>query len=88
VLSQPGFGLHQNISAGQSTNNLMESYRKFRYSVNLQTVRDSNQLSLDYVRTLLDGVISAQYLSTWQNEDPDSVLIAPAFDFFGFRSDC
>ncbi|HAE85572.1 MAG TPA: hypothetical protein DCG78_03560 [Anaerolineaceae bacterium] len=81
VLSQPGFGFHQNISAGQSTNNLMESYRKFRYSVNLQTVRDHNQLSLDYVRTLLDGVISAQYLSTWQNEDPESVLIAPALTF-------
>jgi hypothetical protein len=81
VLSQPGFGFHQNISAGQSTHNLMESYRKFRLSVNMQTVRDSNQLSLDYVRTLLDGVISAQYLSTWQNEDPDSVLIAPALTF-------
>jgi hypothetical protein len=81
VLSQPGFGLHQSISAGQSTNNLMESYRKFRLSVNLQTVHDLNQLSFEYVRTLLDGVISAQYLSTWQNEDPESVLIAPAITF-------
>jgi hypothetical protein len=81
VLSQQGFGFHQNISAGQSTHNLMESYWKFRLSVNMQMVRDSNQLSLDYVRTLLDGVISAQYLSTWQNEDPDSVLIAPALTF-------
>ncbi|HOV30875.1 MAG TPA: hypothetical protein PKX67_04020, partial [Anaerolineaceae bacterium] len=81
VLSQPGFGLYQSISAGQSTNNLMESYRKFRLSVNMQTVHDRNQLSFEYVRTLLDGVISAQYLSTWQTEAPESVLIAPALTF-------
>jgi len=81
VLSQPGYGLYQNISAGQSANNLMESYRKFRQSVSQTAAPDFGQLSLDYVRTLLDGVISAQYLSTWQAEDRESVLIAPAMTF-------
>jgi len=47
----------------------------------MATVSDINQLSLDYMHTLLDGVISAQYLSTWQMEDPESVLIAPAMTF-------
>ncbi|MFZ3070742.1 MAG: ATP-binding protein [Anaerolineaceae bacterium] len=81
VLSQPGFGFHKNLAAGQSTANLIESFRKFRWSINTQDIHDYSKLSGDYVRTILDGVISAQYLSTWQDENVDAVLIAPAMTF-------
>lgn len=81
VLSQPGFGFHQNLTAGQSTANLIESFRKFRWSINSEDVKDFSMLSQEYVRTVQEGIISAQYLSTWQKKDEDSVLIAPALTF-------
>jgi hypothetical protein len=88
VLSQHGFGFYHDLEAGQVAANLIESYQKFR-----RVVRDalderepgsessSNPLSLEYVRMVEQGVIAATYVSSWQIESTNSVLMAPAYTF-------
>jgi len=77
VLSQPDFGFHRNLSAGEITANLMESIYKFRRSL----VSENDAVSLEYVRTAKSGVLAAQYLRSWTMSDDESVLIAPAYTF-------
>ncbi|HOA21829.1 MAG TPA: hypothetical protein PKL82_05015 [Anaerolineaceae bacterium] len=81
VLTRPGFGYFQNTSAAQSTAILMESFRKFRLSLNPTELVDSDQINQDFIRTIQDGVIAAQYLRDWELEDESKVLITPALTF-------
>ena len=81
VLSQPGFGFYQNLSAARSTAVLMESFRKFRQSLNPSETLRVDQVNQDFARMIQDGVISAQYLDEWQSEEDQRVLISPALSF-------
>ncbi|MDO8754790.1 MAG: UvrD-helicase domain-containing protein [Anaerolineales bacterium] len=52
------------------------------------SIRNSSQedlsgfdLGREYLAMLEDGVIAAQYLESWRNEDQEAVLIAPAHTF-------
>ncbi|HQH57499.1 MAG TPA: hypothetical protein PLG84_01485 [Anaerolineaceae bacterium] len=81
VLSHAGFGFYQNTAAAQSTAILMESFRKFRLSLNPSELANTDQVNQDFIRTILDGVIAAQYLRDWELEDKTKVLITPALTF-------
>jgi hypothetical protein len=35
----------------------------------------------EYIEMVQDGVIAAQYIRSWQDEDEDAVLLAPAYTF-------
>jgi hypothetical protein len=85
VLSQAGFGFHDNFDASQAAANLVESVQKFRQAVaegeresgragkkeNLS--RDTNpdivDLGREYLEMVEDGVIAAQYVRGWQEVD-------------------
>ena len=81
VLAHPGFGFYQNLSAARSTAVLMESFRKFRQSLNPSETLRVDQVNQDFARMIQDGVISAQYLDEWQSEEDQRVLISPALSF-------
>jgi hypothetical protein len=81
VLSQPGFGFHENYQAGDVAANLIESVYKFR-KVSLQNlIGEGVPLGKMYVQMFQQGVIAAQYLRSWDSEGEEAVLLAPAYTF-------
>ena len=84
VLSQPGYGFHDDLDAVRVAGSLIESIKKFRYAMEPSLVHmDSPAFDLgrEYLAMLEDGVIAAQYLESWRNENKEAVLIAPAHTF-------
>lgn len=81
LLSQPGFGFHNNFAAGQHTANLIESARKFRWGVASDLAEDGIPLGKDYLAMVQAGVVAAQYLRAWQAQPEEAVLLAPAYTF-------
>ena len=81
VLSQPDFGFHANLDAVRIAASLVESIKKFRNA--MEPIQDLSgfDLGMEYITMLQDGVIAAQYLESWRNEDKDAVLVAPAYTF-------
>jgi hypothetical protein len=83
VLSQPGFGFHNHFDAGGSAARLVESVRKFRWTVGDSLVQSGRPLGLEYLSQVQEGLISAQYL---ENEvgpgvGKEAILLAPAYTF-------
>ncbi|MYD09714.1 MAG: hypothetical protein F4X02_06690 [Chloroflexi bacterium] len=82
LLSRRGFGFHGNIDAGNICMNLVDSARNFRWSLDfLSRYDEAPDLGLDYVTMVERGVIANYYRRSWEVEDEDSVLIAPAYTF-------
>ena len=87
VLSQAGFGFHDNFDASQAAANLVESVQKFRQAVAEvdEQQQDDEGGSVDpgreYLDMVEDGVIAAQYVRGWQEVDRNAVLLAPAHTF-------
>lgn len=80
LLSQPGYGFHQDLDAGRVAATLVESVQKFR-QISPSELRAPARLGLEYVTMVREGVIAAQYLQAWQLERDDAVLLAPAYTF-------
>ncbi len=79
VLSQPGFGFHDDYDRVRVAASLVESVQKFRLA--MPPEEDAAVLGREYFALLQDGVIAAQYLEGWQTEDKEAVLVAPAHTF-------
>jgi hypothetical protein len=90
VLSQPGFGFHNQPEAGQVVAHLIDSARHFRHvaeqvptdgaAASYPSIDDLNRAYLD---TIEQGIMAALYLHGWQPESETSpaVLITPATTF-------
>jgi hypothetical protein len=76
LLSQPGYGFHENFDAGEVTAKVIESARKFK-----EVMIGDTTLDREYVQMVHDGVIAAQYVRSWQRQPKDAVLLAPAYTF-------
>ena len=94
VLSQPGFGFHDDYEAATIAARLMESIQKFRrvtdgtglpnnYSEGNSAVdhSDISAVSREYFQMVEDGVLAALYLAGWSQQPEDTLLIAPANTF-------
>ena len=82
VLSRKGFGFHGHIDAGNICMNLVDSARNFRWSLDfLSRYDEATDLGLDYVSMVDRGVIANYYRRSWEAQDENSVLIAPAYTF-------
>jgi hypothetical protein len=81
VLSQPGFGFHEDLNSANTVANLIESIQKFRWAFGDQLNRSTLSLGKEYVQMVNDGVIAAQYVRDWKQEPSDSVFLAPAYTF-------
>ena len=80
TLAQPGFGFHDLLSAGETTANLIDSVRNFRWVAGSDLLTDQ-PLGKEYIEMMEDGVVAAQYIRSWQIDDEESVLMAPAYTF-------
>lgn len=81
VLSQPGYGFHTNLSAGETISNLIDSMQNFRRVVGNGLLATDKVLGREYIEMVQEGVIAAQYIRSWQDEDEEAVLLAPAYTF-------
>lgn len=82
VLSQPGYGFHNDFDAAAIAANLVESARKFRWAVEgLGADAAPESIGREYVQMVEDGVIAAQYLREWESAEEEAVLLAPAYTF-------
>jgi hypothetical protein len=83
VLSQPGFGCHRNFDSVRVAASLVESAKKFRQSLeaDFRSLQDFGSLGREYILMLQEGVIAASYWESWQSEEKDAVLVAPAHTF-------
>jgi hypothetical protein len=84
VLSQPGFGFHNDFDAAEVTANLIDSARKFRHVIeeSAAPADDGKSLAQEYVELAGQGVIADQYLRSWDlDEEANAVLLAPAYTF-------
>lgn len=96
VLSQEGCGFHRNFDSAKVAASLIESVQKFRWAMGggndnsrldnstspISNIESPNlALGLEYLAMLQDGVIAAQYISAWQVDAQDAVLLAPAYTF-------
>jgi len=79
VLSVSEFGFHDDIYSGRIAALLIESVRKFRWIG--AGLPDDTLIGSEYLRLVRDGVIAAQYLSTWQQSEEEAILLAPAYTF-------
>ena len=83
VLSQVGFGYHNNFDSVRVAASLVESVKKFRMSLesDFRSLGDFGSLGQEYIQMLQDGVIAASYVESWKTEDKDAILVAPAHTF-------
>ena len=81
LLSQPGYGFHQDYTAGEVAANLVELARKFRWAIGANLPEDGKPLGKEYLETVQDGVVAAQYIRSWRSQPEDAVLLAPAYTF-------
>jgi len=81
VISQPGFGFHNQPSAGEITSNLLESIQKFRSATAPIFNGSEVRLGREYLTMVRAGVIASQYIRNWRRIDPDAVILAPAYTF-------
>ena len=91
LLSQPGYGFHQDYDAARVANQLVESARNFRWAmegVDLASVAPdaSSQapqralLGREYVHLVESGALGALYVPGWR-EPGNAVFLAPAYTF-------
>jgi len=82
VLSQEGFGFHDDFDASKTAMNLVDSARNFRWTLDFITDYEADiDLSHEYIKMVERGVIANFYMRDWTMDTEDSVLIAPAYTF-------
>ena len=81
LLSQPGFVFNHDFQATASTAKIIESVQKFRKITAGDHFADNLGFGIKYINMVQTGVISAQYVSSWENIDQNSVYISPAHTF-------
>lgn len=79
VLSQDGFGFHEDYGAAEIAANLIDSARNFRQTITI--LPENKTLSQEYVEMVQSGIIADQYLLSWQMDTENAVLLAPAYTF-------
>jgi len=85
VLSQPGFGFHEEYDAARVANQLVESARNFRWALEEQDRRgvggiSSLEMGREYLHLVESGALGALYVPGWR-EAEDAVFLAPAYTF-------
>jgi hypothetical protein len=81
VLSQPGYGFHDNFDAGQITAHLVDSIKNFRRETSEFLARDGTPVGKEYIEMINEGLLASQYLPRWQSQEEDAVFVAPAYTF-------
>ncbi|MEZ4868442.1 MAG: AAA family ATPase [Caldilineaceae bacterium] len=88
LLSQPGYGFHEDRDGARVANQLVESARNFRWALETVATKPTEGPVLDlyttlgreYVKLVESGALGALYVPGWRIPE-DAVLIAPAYTF-------
>jgi len=81
-LSQPGFKFHQNYDSAAAVSRLVESARKFRQVMTVESTQKTPELNKEYIKLVETGILSAQYMGDWAAKTRSgSVLVSPAFSY-------
>ena len=81
ILSQSGFGFHNDTSKAMTTNQIIQSVQKFRLSAGEVQRLTSDEFGKEYYKMVKSGVLANQYLQSWTQAPEDSVYLAPAYTF-------
>jgi hypothetical protein len=81
VLSQSGFGFHADFQKSEVAANLVESIQKFHRIAEVFLEQEDRSLGQEYYQMVMDGVIAAQYIRSWEPLQEDAVLLTPAYTF-------
>lgn len=81
LLTRPGFGFLHTTSAGEVTANLMESARKFRQNLQSGGLPEGRWIGREFVQSVEQGLVAAQFLRNYEPADQPAVLIAPAHTY-------
>lgn len=77
LLTQPDFGLHENVEAGKVAGRLMDSYSKFEQA--LESDCSETRKAIDFIVSVRKGLLSGVYEENQESED--GVLITPVMSF-------
>jgi hypothetical protein len=87
LLSQPGFGFHDDFDAARVANQLVESSRNFRWALEesegAAAALDPGiavRLGKNYLELVNSGALGALYISGWRAPE-DAVFISPGYTF-------
>jgi hypothetical protein len=81
LLSQPGFGFHNNFDMGQISEHIIDSIRKFRLSAGNVLGFTNLQLGAEYYRMVKTGILANQYPKSWTHRPKDAIYLTPAYTF-------
>jgi hypothetical protein len=81
LISQPGYGFHDDAEAGRVVAELVESARKFRQSLYADESVDPVEIGRRYFTIVKQGLLAALYVASWRDEQADAVFMAPAYTF-------
>ncbi len=81
LLSQPGYGFHNNFDMGQISEQIIDSIRKFRLSAGDVLEFTNLQLGSEYYRMVKTGILANQYPKSWTHRPKDAVYLTPAYTF-------
>jgi hypothetical protein len=82
VLSQTGFGFHDDFEASATADNLVTSARNFRFAFTDTHVIDAGKpLGREYIEMVRDGLLAAQYIGQWRAMVENVVTVSPAYTF-------
>jgi len=81
ILSQPGYGFHDDFNKGQITEKIIESIRNFRLSVGEVLKLSNTEMGSKYYRMVKTGILANQYPKSWTRRPKDAVYLTPAYTF-------
>jgi len=81
LLSQPGYGYHNDFDKGQISEQIIDSIRKFRLSAGEVLGFTNLNLGSEYCRMVKSGILANQYPRSWTRRPEDAVYLTPAYTF-------
>ena len=81
VLSQEGYGFHDNFEVAAHADRLARSARKFRQVLEQAATQEPASVGRSYLGMVRSGVAAAQYVERDGEGDEEAVLLAPAHTF-------
>ena len=81
LLSQPGYGFHNDISKGKVAEQIISSVHKFRNTAMTVLGLTAGEIGEEYIRMVKSGMLANQYPRSWHSRPTDSVYISPSYTF-------
>lgn len=85
VLSQPGYGFHDDPEAGRVVHELIQSAARFRQTLFSEAYEAGSlsaaEIGRRYFDTVSQGLLAGLYVESWRDQDVDAVFVGPAHTF-------